>query len=320
LLAEPIKALKNYQIPTESAVLLGDPAEVIASYVEDAGCDAVVHAAATLYGGEEICAANLQGALNVLGIGSELDLDPIVFLSTVVSMFPPTGERFAVDDPIRGLDTTYGRSKAAGERFARELQARGAPIVAIYPAAVFGPDDPGPGESTKGLRYGIRFGWPITSGGVSIVDVRDLAAIIAATLAPGLGPRRLMAGGHFTTWSELADLCDALTGRSAPRVPVPAPLLRGIGRLLDAGRRIVRFDHPITREAAEMMTRFVPCDSRATVAQLGVPFRATAETLRDAIRCLYERGEISAKVAGRIAEDRADRKAPNESRNRNTSP
>ena len=85
--------------------------------------------------------------------------------------------------------------------------------------------------------------------------------------------------------------------------PIPATLLRGIGRLLDAAKRIAPIGYPITHEAVEMMTRLVPCDSRATVEQLGVQFRPTAETLYDTIRCLYETGEISAKVAGRVANE-----------------
>ncbi len=284
---------------------IGDMADAQAVRTALKGCDAVLHAAATLYGGKEIYTANVQGARNVLGIACELGFDPILFISTVGAMFPPAGERFTVDDPIRGLETTYGRSKAESERFARELQARGAPLVTLYPAGVFGPNDPGPGESTRGLRDGIRFGWPITAGGVSIVDVRDLAEIIAAALEPGCGPRRFMVGGHFMSWPELADLCDALTGRRALRFPMSASLLRGIGRLLDAAKMIVPFDYPITHEAAKIMTRLVPCDSHATIEQLGVPFRPTAETLHDTIRWLYETGEISAKVAGRIANSRA---------------
>jgi nucleoside-diphosphate-sugar epimerase len=292
---------------------VGDMADAQVVRTALTGCDAALHAAATLYGGQEVYAANVQGARNVLGIGCELGIDPILFISTVVAMFPPAGERFTVDDPIRGLETTYGRSKVEGERFARELQARGAPLVAIYPAGVFGPDDPNLGEPTKGLRDGIRFGWPISAGGVSIVDVRDLAEIIAAALEPGCGPRRFMAGGHFVSWSELADLCDELTGRHALRIPMPTPLLRGLGRLLDAMKMIVPFEYPLTHEATKMMTRLVPCDSRATVEQLGVSFRPTADTLRDTIRWLYEAGEISAKIAGRIANDptsQTDRTGP----------
>jgi len=284
---------------------VGDMADAQAVRTALMGCDAAVHAAATFYGGDEIYNANLQGARNVLGIGCELDLDPILFISTIGAMFPPPGERTTVDDPVRGLETTYGRSKVESERFARELQARGAPLVTIYPAGVFGPDDPGPGETSKGLRDGIRFGWPIPTGGVSIVDVRDLAEIIAAALEPGCGPRRFMVGGHFASWSEFANLCDALTGRRALRLPIPTSLLRGIGRLPDAAKRNVPFTYPLTYDAAKIMTRLVPCDSQATIEQLGVPFRPTADTLRDAIRCLYETGEISAKTAGRIANNRA---------------
>ena len=114
-----------------------------------------------------------------------------------------------------------------------------------------------------------------------------------------------MVGGHFASGSEFAGLCDALPGRRALRLPMPTSLLRGIGRLLDTAKKIVPFDYPITHEAVEMMTRLVPCDSRATVEQLGVRFRPTAETLRDTIRWLYKAGEISAKIAGRIAEGRA---------------
>jgi nucleoside-diphosphate-sugar epimerase len=295
---------------------VGDMADAQVVRTALTGCDAALHAAATLYGGQEVYAANVQGARNVLGIGCELGIDPILFISTVVAMFPPAGERFTVDDPIRGLETTYGRSKVEGERFSRELQARGAPLVAIYPAGVFGPDDPNLGEPTKGLRDGIRFGWPISAGGVSIVDVRDLAEIIAAALEPGCGPRRFMAGGHFASWPELADLCDELTGRRALRIPMPTPLLRGIGRLLDAAKMIVPFDYPITHEATKMMTRLVPCDSRATVEQLGVSFRPTAETLRDTIWWLYETGEISAKIAGQIANSRTSQTGANRSQRR----
>ena len=85
---------------------------------------------------------------------------------------------------------------------------------------------------------------------------------------------------------------------------MPTSLLSGIGRLFDAAKKVVPFDYPLTREAVEIMTRFVPCDSSATIEQLGVQFRPTAETLEDTIRWLYESGEISKKIAGPIASNR----------------
>ena len=275
-----------------------DPAAVERALAD---CDAVVHAAATLYGGEEVLEANRAGVRHVLGGAAARGLDPIVYVSSIAALFPPPGPLIGVDDPVRGLPTTYGRSKAEGERFARELQARGVPVVTLYPAGIYGPDDPGPGETLKGLRDALRFGWLRTPGGVAIVDVRDVARIVAAVLQPGKGPRRYMAGGHFLAWMEKADLCDRLTGVRTRRIPAPAPLLRGVGRLLDGLKRIVPFEYPLTHEAALMMTEMRPCDSRATCEELGIAFRPCEVTLADTIGWLCRAGELDAVRAGRLA-------------------
>jgi hypothetical protein len=108
-----------------------------------------------------------------------------------------------------------------------------------------------------------------------------------------------MAGGHFLTWSEFADLCDGITGRHTRRLYAPPLLLRGVGHLVDMARRVIPFDYPLTHEATLMMTRFVPCDSDSTVADLGISFRPTLETMADSVRWLYELGELDAKLAGR---------------------
>lgn len=283
-------------------VAVGDVADGAAVRRALAGCDAVVHTAASLYGGAEVLRANIAGVRNVVGGACELGLDPVVYISTVAAMFPPPGDVIRVDDPIVNLETTYGRSKAEGERIARELQASGAPLAIIYPAGVWGPDDPSLGEPLKGLRDALRFGWPITGhGGVSIVDVRDLARLIALAAEPGRGPRRFMAAPHFVGWDRYADICDELTGRRARRVPMPVWALHGIGRVVDAVRAVFPLDYPLTHEATRIMTGFVPCESTATADELGIAFRPVEETIRDSIRWLYERGELSARVAGELA-------------------
>jgi len=289
---------RGIEIHSHSVGDMADPGAVRKALT---GCDAVLHAAASLYGGQEVLDANVQGVENTVGIACELGLDPVVYISTIAAMYPPPGDMIHVDDPIVNLKTTYGRSKARGERYARELQVRNEPVVTIYPAGIYGPNDPGMGEPLKGLRDALRFGWPITSTGVSIIDVRDLASVIVACFVPNQGPLRFMAGGHFVSWPQFADICDEVTGRRARRISLPPPVLHGVGRLLDLAKRVVPFEYPLTHEASLMMTHFVPCDSRSTVERLGITFRPTRETLADAIRWLYEQGEISAKQAGELA-------------------
>jgi len=282
-------------------VVVGDMADAAVVGKALDGCDAVLHAAALFYGDESVLAANVAGVRNVLGGAHARNLDPILYISTIAAMYPPPGPKITVDDPIVSLSTTYGRSKSEGEREARDLQSRGAPVVTLYPAGVYGHDDPGPVESTKGLRDALRFGWPITTTGVSIIDVRDIARVIVAALEPGRGPRRYMVAGHYTPWSEFADDCDRLTGRRVRRFKAPPPLLRMVGRGVDLAKKAFDLDYPLTHEAALMMTRFVPCDSQPTLDDLGLEFRPRDETLRDTIRWLYAAGHLDASHVGKLA-------------------
>lgn len=285
-------------------VVVGDMTDEAAVRSALAGCQAVVHAAAAVEIDRQgdIFASNLAGSRYVLGNAADMGLDPIIALSSVATMFPPRGPSITLDDPIANLDTGYGRSKAEGERYARSLQEHGAPIVSIYPSGVYGPDDPGLGASLKGLRDRIRYGWPMTTGGVGCVDVRDVARIVVAALEGGLGPRRYIAGGHFLPWAEEADLCEELTGRKVRRVPAPPILVRGIGHAVDLIKRLApSFDYPLTHEAAIFATRFVPCDSSETVRDLGVDFRPIRETFSDTIEWMVRSGVLRAKFVPRMA-------------------
>ena len=52
------------------------------------------------------------------------------------------------------------------------------------------------------------------------------------------------------------------------------------------------FDYPLTHEAALLLTAGAPCDSAATIEDLGVRFRPTEETLRDTITWLLTSGHL----------------------------
>jgi len=141
----------------------------------------------------------------------------------------------------------------------------------------------------------------MTRGGVALVDVRDLAQVLVRALVPGLGPRRLLVGGHFHTWPGLGDLTDAILGVRARRMPFPAPVLHGVGSLLDLVRKVRPLPYPLTRDAAEIMVSMVPTDDGPSLASVGVTLRPAEDTLTDALRWLAETGHLSAKHAGRLA-------------------
>jgi hypothetical protein len=60
----------------------------------------------------------------------------------------------------------------------------------VLPAAVWGPQDPHFGEGATLATNALKNRYPIVmQGGMHIADVRDLAAVLAAVMEPGRGPR-----------------------------------------------------------------------------------------------------------------------------------
>ncbi|MER5324844.1 NAD-dependent epimerase/dehydratase family protein [Streptosporangium roseum] len=264
-------------------------------------CEAVIHAAAEIgvvsHAGD-LAGTNVAGLKNVLGQAAALGLDPIVHISTVAVFVPPAGPLITVESPLSAPRNAYGRTKVSGERYARRLQERGEPVTVVYPGGVAGPYQPSLDALMEGLRAGLELGWPITAGGVCVLDVRDLAVVLARCLEPGRGPRRFMLGGHYLTWAELADACDEATGGRCRRFRIPAAALRGAAAVLDAVKRIRPIDYPLTRDAAEMMVTMERTFDAPTLETLGMSLRPVRETIADSLRWLAEEGHLAPGKAG----------------------
>src|SRR5262245_13089179 len=216
--------------------------EVVAGDVTDVGsvrraldgCEAVVHAAA-LYSldaarARELWRTNARGSELVLRQAVERELDPVIHVSSLAALLPSREPVLTADSPVARPPGAYGRSKARAERVARELQAAGAPVVTLYPGAIWAPDDPTVGDGVEAVLEFVRGGFvPVGAGGTPLVDARDLATAIATLVVPGRGPRRFMAGGHWVPHEELARLLEGLTGRPFVRLRLPSALVRLLG-------------------------------------------------------------------------------------------
>ena len=270
------------------------------------GCDAVVHAAAVVgIDGAKAARAretNERGARHVLGAAAERGLDPIVHVSSISALFHPGGPVLLTpQSPVAPATSPYAASKAACERYARELQAGGAPVVCVYPGGILGPEDPSGSEAMRGAILWRRLTMVRLDSGYLLVDVRDIADVIAATLVPGRGPRRYLAGHHYVPWTELCDLVAAVTGRRVHRLPMTAPVLCRLGRGGDLVRKVIPFNFPLSREAMEAASMMVPMDDQETVDDLGIAFRPARETLRDAYQWLYDSGRLPARLVPALA-------------------
>lgn len=268
------------------------------------GCDAAIHAAAAIGitgAAGDLVETNVTGTRNVVGGAVAKGLDPVVHISTVAIFVPPVGPVITAEGPLARPRTDYGRSKVAAEKYVRALQDDGAPVTIIYPGGVCGPEQPVLDALNEGIAGGLGRLWPYPPrGGVTVLDVRDLAEALCRTVRPGQGARRRLLGGHFLSWAELIDACDALTGVKCRRMRVPAWAMLGLGSALDAAKKVKDFDFPLTRDAAELIITLVPTDDRPLLDALDLKLRPVEETLADTIRWLALAGHLAPAKAGKL--------------------
>src|SRR5262249_57202676 len=119
-----------------------------------------------------------------------LGLDPIVHVSSELALLPPAaGKVLTPDSPVRRPPWPYCRSKADSELVARKFQARGAPVVSVMPAGLWGPHDPHLGEGVTLAANVLRHRYPIVmAGGVHIAHPPHTPPRRAPALQTGPGP------------------------------------------------------------------------------------------------------------------------------------
>jgi nucleoside-diphosphate-sugar epimerase len=294
--------------PSRVDVVVGDmtDADAVARAVD--GCDAAIHAAAAVAvlnraEAERAYDINVNGSRHVLDAALAAGCDPIVHVSSVAVFGHEGPPVITAEHPLATSDNPYSRSKAVTDEYARGLQANGKPIVIVYPGGVTGPAAGDSfGEVADGFVSMLKTGCLVTdAGGIDVIDVRDLADAIVATLQPGRGPRRYTVGGRLVRLPELGVLIRRLTGRRFPVLPVPGAVFRGLGRSTDLLRRVVPFETVFTEEAMQALTLVRPTDDSAVEQDLGVRYRDVTETVAASLRALYDGGLLSARQVGDVA-------------------
>jgi len=265
------------------------------------GCDAVVHAAAEIGvagAAGPTGTANVEGVRQVVGRAVQLGLDPVIYTSTIAVHLPTDDPVITLDTPLAEPLSAYGRAKRDAELLVREWQAGQAPVTSFVIGGVYGPVSPHVDGSFAALKGALETFMVVTDGGLGVVDVRDLAQLLAAAVEAGRGPRRYVAGGRFLTWADWTATLSEAVGREVPAHPMTSDELVVLGRQLDrlrAGGDAV--DLPLSEEAAVIMAAGVPTDDTATLAELDGSWRPTVDTFRDAVAWLVSEGHLAPQPA-----------------------
>ena len=297
-LAETLRPLGLSPDDERVEVAQGDITDAASVQRAVEGCDAVVHAAATFSykrrDRDAMVHENAVGARAVLEAGRDAGCGVLVHVSSTVALARPGGVVLDGSSPLGPGFGPYSDSKVASEAVARELQEAGAPVTIVNPGGILGPDDPNLGESDEHVLSILRGRLPVyPRGRQQFVDVRDVAAVLAAAVGHEPGGRYLVPGATVTTMHEPLR---ELTGRRLPVLRLPGPVAA-------AGAMPGYLTGWSFLPGAVEGVRILACgngvDASATTRDLGVTGRPLEESLRDTVRWLVDSGRLSRKLAGR---------------------
>jgi dihydroflavonol-4-reductase len=219
--------------------------------------------------------ANVDGTRHVLEAAVQAGASRIVYTSTVgVLGIPKDGRPGDETTPVSLADMVgpYKASKFVAEEVARELAARGAPVVIVNPSAPIGPWDVKPTPTGQMVVDFLRRKMVASlDTGLNIAHVRDVArGHILAAERGRIGDRYVL--GHVNlTLLEIFRALARLTGLPAPRFRVPysvawlaAAGMEGVARLTGRAPAV-----PLTAVRMARKRMFFSVDK--AVSELGLP-------------------------------------------------
>ena len=261
------------------------------------GCDWCFHVAASYHlwmrDYSPMYTANVEGTRHVIEAAVAAGCSRIVYTSTVGCIGLPKGVNGIVtptDETTPVSETQmrnhYKLSKWRAEVLARELAAKGAPVVIVNPSAPVGPRDVKPTPTGQVIVDFLNRKMPAyLDTGLNWVHVRDVAeGHILAAEKGRLGERYILghAQGNWTMRQTLGVL-EEITGVPAPKMRIPyfvaltaahanEALARLTGRLPKASLAGVRM--------ARYKMWFNPAKA---VRELGLPQTPPTQALADAV-------------------------------------
>lgn len=284
-------------VPFESA--FGDIRDANSLRAACEGCDWVFHAAAVAdywrQNRDAILEANVRGTERLLQAAKAAGVGRVIFTSSAAAVglradgTPSDEEDTFNQSPAR---FAYGYSKALAEVLCREAAADGQDVVILNPVVVIGPGDLNriSGELILAVAQ-LGPAVPVPPGGVSIVDVRDVARWHVRAAEHGSAGERYLLGAinapHADVFAQIADIANV----PRPGFPVPASALPLLGTLIDWGRAL---GLPITVDGMQMRlsAREVYFTFDKAWGAFGPPEYTLHETLADAYHWYDDHGFI----------------------------
>jgi dihydroflavonol-4-reductase len=297
--SSPLTLLEG--LPVEHAI--GDVLNTASLDAAMEGCEWVFHVAAVSdywrSNRIKLYLVNVNGTTNVLEAAKRNGVKRVIFTSSGAAIgFRSDGR--ASDETVDFNQSPsvmpYGHSKHLAELEVRRAVRQGQDVVTLNPSAVLGPGDLNliTGSSVVELARGNVPIYP--AGGLTVIDVRDVAAAHLAAAERGrIGERYLLGDvdlSHYALMKLIADV----VGVPAPTIKVPA----AVTPIVAMGAKLLRtagVDLPVDDVQVRLSARNMFFDCHKAWAELGEPQIDLRQSIEDTYRWYVNQGMIESKSA-----------------------
>jgi len=276
-----------------------------------ASCSQLYHVAGTFQylprHPEQVIESAVVGTRAVLGAARHRDIENIVVTSSAAVLGTvSTPESMDETHEFNLVDPEpFVQAKLEADRAVQELVADGMPIVSVLPTAVFGPGDYKPtpnGQSLiEYLKLSPELSMPVSEGGISVVDVEDVALGHIQAMEVGDVGERYLLGGENLTFTQFFQLLADITGLAEPSDPKGPLTIALFAWALELYAKFTGARPTLTsRLARDYAHAYVWVTSEKAERGLGYTHRPARETLARAVRWLLEKGYVPSPVADRV--------------------
>lgn len=244
---------------------------------------------------------NVVGTQNVIDVCFEKNVHRLLYLSSVEVLRKPESLKLLKEVQYyraEGVVGGYGKSKAIATQMILDAGKTGLNVTVFSPSILIGPNDYRKGLASRFildfLDRKIKF---TINGGLDLVDVRDVAAVMLQAVGVSRPQEVYFVTGHYIQLEDFIAEIARLTRRKKVQTKLPDVLVKNsletigkIGKLLRVNTTKLE---PLLVEQFQSPARFT---SNKAIKELDLQNRPLSESIRDTIQFFIDKEVITSQV------------------------
>lgn len=249
------------------------------------GATSVIHTAAIVSyhkrDRQRIDKTNVEGTRNVVNACLQLNIPRLLHVSSVAALGKTKDQRIVTEESkwIEGATvSSYADSKYRAELEVWRGQEEGLQTVTVNPSVILAPTD-----WTKSSAQLFRYVWQqrpfYTDGGVSVVDVRDVARVIVSLVQSTTEAERFILAADTISYKHFFSEAAKHFNRKPPYLRVGKRMLQAAAAV-ESVRAFLSGSSPlVTRETARLAGKTFIYSNEKVRKALSIDFQSVEKTI-----------------------------------------